>query len=708
MTEAPLDDDPSKPHLRQQHSTISSSDVWVIRWLVHVMRSKVIHLGDLRELLEGVGHASLGLLPTEAQLEDQCIERPVTGRGKAGHDTAAAVRRALIDWLREVEQREVTPSVVLRNARWVGELLNLEADAVEVLAFVAEIQQEGALGHVMTHRACRPRELFRACSVALGIPVDRAKRILSRQERLRALGLLESSRYDRSCLGLAVQDDVESALAEESTERSTILSTFVRAYPHAPLRLDEFGHLADRLEPLRAFLAGALATRTVGVNILLHGAPGTGKTSLAAALAADLGAELFEVRIQDDDGSLCSTDTRLTALGISQRCMACTPNTMVIFDEAEDSVDCSAMDRFGHRTSNARKAWLHRTMESNVPPTVWVVNNTTPFDAATLRRFDFALRVEPPPEAERRAMLGRHFADQALPPDLMAALVSDPRTTPAHLVKAARVARLVRAQGGDVARAVRQALDSECQSKGQRALSATVSPPHYDLAFVNASVDLKLLVGALAARPTGAICLSGPPGSGKTAFVRHMAERLSKPLHALRMSDLLDKYVGETEKRLRECFERADLEGALLFIDEADGLLYDRSRAQRSWELTHVNELLVQLETARGLVVCATNLVESFDPASLRRFMLKIDFAPLRPEQREALLMRMAEQDVPLTTTVTARLRGLPALTPGDYACVRQRLALFNEVANVERWIAGLEDEHARKPGIRVRAAGFV
>ncbi|MBM4362765.1 MAG: AAA family ATPase, partial [Deltaproteobacteria bacterium] len=220
----------------------------------------------------------------------------------------------------------------------------------------------------------------------------------------------------------------------------------------------------------------------------------------------------------------------------------------------------------------------------------------------------------------------------------------------------------------------------------------------FDLSLVNATPALDRVVAGLAERRRGTLCLHGPPGTGKTAFVRHLADQLGTPLRAHRASDLLDMYVGQTEKRLAEAFAEAEREGAVLFLDEADSFLQRRSGAARSWEVTQVNELLVQIESFGGIFACSTNLMESLDPASLRRFALKIRFSPLTAAQRLTLFERTlggadSREGLPRPDDLTARLGRIPGLAAGDFAAVVRRARILGLELDAEGLLAELLDE---------------
>ena len=91
-------------------------------------------------------------------------------------------------------------------------------------------------------------------------------------------------------------------------------------------------------------------------------------------------------------------------------------------------------------------------------------------------------------------------------------------------------------------------------------------------------------------------------------------------------SDLLNMYVGGTEKLIKQAFEQAEAENAILFLDEIDGLLQNRERAHQTWEVTQVNELLHRMENFNGVLIGATNFSANLDQAVLRRFTFKLEF----------------------------------------------------------------------------------
>ncbi|MBQ7219651.1 MAG: AAA family ATPase, partial [Synergistaceae bacterium] len=171
------------------------------------------------------------------------------------------------------------------------------------------------------------------------------------------------------------------------------------------------------------------------------------------------------------------------------------------------------------------------------------------------------------------------------------------------------------------------------------------------------------------------ILFYGPPGTGKTALARHIAYELDRECIVQRGSDLLNCYVGNTEKNIAEVFRKAEDEGAVLVIDEADTFLFRRDMAMHSWEVSQVNEFLTSLEECRCFCICTTNRLKELDSASVRRFSHKVAFWYSGESQvialYESLLAPLCDSE--LSKELERELRRMTRLTPGDFHAVRMQ-----------------------------------
>lgn len=622
-------------------------------------------------------------------------------------DAPDRVRKQLAARITAIEALAPEPDAYLRNARVLAERLELGPASAECLAFLARKEADDAFSDVLGALHWGGSAPIRVCATATGADVTLVRAALAEQAPLRRLGLVGAARGMLRAGRFQVDENLAVALSEDDATAESLIGLFMQRAPAAELGLEDFAYLEDRLASIVAYVRGALRTRARGANVLLHGPPGTGKTELTRTLAAALGATLYEVPFEDSDGDPSSALARLNAVGIADRVLSRVTDAMLVFDEFEDVFGSSSgAPPFGRGPVGAGnvKAWMHRLLEEASVPTLWVGNSIEGIDRATLRRFDFVMELGLPPDSQRRRLVERASAACALPPEVACRIADDARATPAHVAQAHRVANLVAAGDGDVARAVPLALDASLAFGTEARREAQTAGRHYDLAFVNASVDLDGLTEALRRSRRASLLLAGPPGTGKTAYVSHLARALDVPLHAIRMSDVLDPYVGGTERKLARAFAGARSAGALLFVDEIDGLLRDRMEARARWEVSQVNELLTQLESFEGLFACATNLRDSLDPASLRRFAVKVDFRPLRADQRVELLRRMAGG---MDAATERRLGGLEGLCAGDYAAVDRRLGLLGRRDELGAWVESLAEELTLRRSTARRGIGF-
>ncbi|WP_245010028.1 ATP-binding protein [Streptomyces rhizosphaericus] len=135
---------------------------------------------------------------------------------------------------------------------------------------------------------------------------------------------------------------------------------------------------------------------------------------------------------------------------------------------------------------------------------------------------------------------------------------------------------------------------------------------------------------------------AGGSGTGKTLAAEVMAKELGLDLFVIDLSQVVSKYIGETEKNLRKVFDAAERGGALLLFDEADALFGKRSEVKDSHDRyanLEVSYLLMRMEAYRGLAILTTNMKKALDPAFMRRIRFVVDF-PFPGESERAEIWR--------------------------------------------------------------------
>ena len=432
-----------------------------------------------------------------------------------------------------------------------------------------------------------------------------------------------------------------------------------------PAEARDFAEIPDASFIAR-LIAGAVRTGAKGVNILVYGPPGTGKTELARVLCAEAELRLHAVGEVDDDGEEPTRYDRVSALMLAQRVLEDKKEAVLLFDEMEDFIgDAQRSEGDFMMRRDGSKVFINRMLENNPVPVIWTTNAVGNIDDAILRRMSYVLRLDYPSRKARRRIAKTICRDEKVTFSKdVAALVDNAEETTTILRNATKASKLA-GQGGKVEQAAKALVKTL-----RGGVLPTLDTRGIDLALYNTEPSLSAVLDGIAqcGHSDVSLLLSGPPGTGKTAFAHHFAARLDKPLLTKRASDLLSKWVGGTERNIAEAFDDARQEQGVLFFDEADSLMFDRSMAHASWEAGQVNELLSWLDRHDQPVLAATNFAAKLDAATLRRFDFKLELKPLDRTGLAHAFRSFFGSDAPEDVL---RLRNL---TPGDFAVVKKQL----------------------------------
>lgn len=491
-------------------------------------------------------------------------------------------------------------------------------------------------------------------------------------------------------------------------EAMNVTSILLDVASPSELKWTDFDHAAHARDFVEKIIAGALSRRSVGVNILVYGPPGTGKTEFCKVLAQKLGAALYCVGEQDESGDEPSRHERLQELRLAQRLLSRNTGSLLLFDEMDDLMgsEDSIMGIFDidrPRRNSVKsvdsKVFMHRLLERTPVPTLWVMNDAHSVDPTILRRMMFALELGLPNQRVRarvwKRQLERHGVEAAH--GEIQKLSREFQATPGVAAGATVAASLT---GGGV-EDVRHGVRSLTRVLGNRTPPET-SPGKFLPELIHADVDPTFLANRIVATKHKQISmvLRGPPGTGKSAYVRYVAERLNMEVLQKRTSDLLSPWVGETEANIAWAFAEARDREVFLVFDEADSLLSDRRHAHGNWEVSQVNEMLTWMESHPLPFACTTNFDERLDPATLRRFIFKIELDYLTPKQIETAFQEFFSLVAPTS------LMDLNALTPGDFSVVERKAEILGCRDDANELVEMLVAECTAKPD-RPQPIGF-
>lgn len=639
------------------------------------------------------------------------------------------------DWLRHTLKKQ--PTLVQKNIDALANLLQLNQAERALLLYGTLTRYQRELRSLLVEfKVNNAAEAYTAIAEVAGVKAEEVGDALRNGSRLERIGLVDNLISEHNITDLAdlmkVSEKLPPVLMREYRDQAELMAVFTRPASKSCLALEDFTFVGEEAQLLSTLLRHAVARREVGVNVLLYGPPGTGKTELAKVAAQAAGLELFEVEYADRDGNSLSGRERYRSLQIAQVFLKGSAQAALLFDEVEDvfppiSSEAAQLLARAEKTgpqgssSVSGKAWVNQILESNAVPTVWVTNRIEQIDPAFRRRFAYHLELKSPPPGAREQLVRKALDGVAVSEALVARLVARQGLTPAQIHTAVRFAGLVGqpAPADAVPRGHEELIERQLRNAdlalGGRRDPVPVRRPdtRYDLALLNVEsrFELPRIVQALQARGHGSLCFYGPPGSGKTALAEHLAELMGRPLMIRQASDLVSKFIGETEQNMASMFAEAERENALLLLDEADSYLQDRRGAQRTYEVTEVNEMLQGMERHKGIFICTTNLMDRIDQAALRRFTFKIRFRPLTREQRRAMFVAevLGGQAEGLAPELRRRLDALDQLCLGDFAAVQRQAVILGGGFDAAEFLAQLEAEHRLKPEVREnRSVGFL
>ena len=639
--------------------------------------SRLLAIWTLRAFSPGLGRAQLLV---DSSYSDTNIAQFLGLPADPDAETFRSVPRLMIDLSAALEKSGQARFLAKaqKNFDQFAAALKLDANEQRILEWFACMEVESNLD-------IRPlvKQSFKASPIKfiakiLNLSPNSVAKAMAPGGRLMKCGLLkDSSDYNRHGCIRFYSEAIARQLMNESYDPAKLLKSFGVISPSKPdLELVDYEHIQQSLELLLPYLDQAIQKRKTGVNVLIYGAPGTGKTQLIKVIAKALGLAIYELDTADEDRDALSPGGRFSVLNLAQTYFQ-DASVILVFDEAEDILTPSRLDR---GKANTHKAWFNHMLETNPQPVFWISNEIDSLDPAFSRRFDFIIEVPIPPKIQREKILQKQVG-KLISPDLIKHFSEVEDLAPAVITRARDV---IRAIGNDLIPNKRDAAFSHLvggilKAQGHADPNKTKIQPNqaglYDIANLNTKADLQQISEQLRKHPSARLCLYGPPGTGKTAFGHWLAAEIDAPLYLKKASDLLSPYVGMTEQLISKAFHEAKEDDAIIMIDEVDSFLQNRTQSKNSWEITAINEMLTQIESYPGIMIASTNLLDRLDPASLRRFDLKLEFGFLLPVQVRRLLTSYCRnlELSPPTLQDFAKAESIETATPGDFAAVARQ-----------------------------------
>ncbi|MEA3553212.1 MAG: ATP-binding protein [Campylobacterota bacterium] len=613
----------------------------------------------------------------------------------------------------ENRKRFTNNKILTKNIKQISKLMNLNIYEEQILEFSILVHQYEILEDTidLVGNNLNSSQVKKIISSLLDIPLKAVNQAFHSQSKFSKSSILTFDKGNTNNITRKldpISDEFFDNMLNLDEDISIMIKDSVRPCDKGDLNLKDYSHISRDIDILVPYLQDAVTSNKTGVNILLYGLPGTGKTELAKTIAKTLKTNLFEISYADEDDQPIDGKKRLKAYKTAQALLV-NQKTILMYDEAEDIFESSGGGFFTPPSRQRDKAWINRILETNTIPTVWITNNIHSIDNALVRRFDMSIEVPIPKKTQREKIISS-YANQILNKDLIGNLAKHEDIAPALISSTAKVVNCI--ESDDKSEAFTHILNNTLKAQGYNEIKENSSndlPSVYNPNFINTTTNLEELTLGIKETANARLCLYGAAGTGKSAFGKYIADTLEKPVILKKASDLQSKWVGECEKNIANAFEEAKDENAVLIFDEVDSFLQDRNNAKASWEISQVNEMLVQMENFDGIFIATTNLMDNLDKASLRRFDLKLEFDYLKSAQAWEMFLSYCKELGIRKPAISFKsgVESLRHLTPGDFAAI-MRQNRFRPIKNVKDLISRLEDEIAVKNVNNSRKMGFI
>jgi SpoVK/Ycf46/Vps4 family AAA+-type ATPase len=500
-------------------------------------------------------------------------------------------------------------------------------------------------------------------------------------------------------------------LHKQISKKEDFLLSLVTLYEGSKLNKGDLAHL-----DIDTLVQGCKKTSSKPnqhFSVLLHGQAGTGKTSLARYVSHTVGAKLLKVQAKGDElvdeaselkSKRSSGELRLQHFDLVAKLVNDQKNTILLLDECENIFDS------GMFSKQFSKELLHEYIENKPVVSIWITNHLEYLPESAIRRFDLVYEIPELTKTAKAKIISKHVNDLSVGNEFINRLANIEHILPAHISKAANLARICGYRSQSARECISQAIENMLAACGLSTNTLSyVSEQKFNPKMVNIESEyasLEQVEEAVIEFSSSRTLLTGPPGTGKTAFVNYLCEKADFKLISVKASDLLSKWVGESEQNIAQLFKQATQEMSAIFIDEADSLLCSREQATANWEVQIVNELLCQMEQFQLPLFAATNFAKNLDKAVIRRFDFKLNLAYLTPIQCKGMFRQTLGRGV-LKKTVINELSGLSKLTPGDFAIVKRQMKFSKRRMTQESMLSILKEQNALKGGSE-RKIGFV
>lgn len=627
----------------------------------------------------------------------------------------SGMRDMLASWLEMAEEESATlVSSQELNVEWLGGVLGLSASEQDLLLLNLNRGRPGfdvLLDSLLAEESAQPLVI----GSLLGVQPADVIGMLSEQGPLVRSGLI--SVEDRPRRIAEPSRHLISTLSLEAESEQELFGRFTKPLEPEP-SMASLARLEESDAEILIKLLDAAPDTEPSVNVLIYGPRSIDKHDLIARLLREHGIAAWRVASK----GVPASDMPIWVYVAQRYIERSEPGAVLVIDRAEQALARRASGLLTLLGISEPQGFSEELatddgLTSSELACIWLTENPRALSERNLGRFLFHAQALPGSRADRRERIQKIITEHNLSPELEAHLSRYALLGEQALSQAASLAEIIAAEDdSERERVIRRAIAQSQRALGrEQTEELRDSVTEYSLEYLNVAgrFSAEQILRALRRRPKGTLCFYGLPGAGKTQLAEYLAVELDIPILVKRASDLLSKWLGESEQNIAGMFREAEAEGAILFLDEADSFLRDRALARAEWSVTQVNELLQQMERFDGIFIAATNLMRDVDAAAMRRFTWKLEFLPLTDEQAWKMFcnesgFRENKRNGKRAGELRQKLAKIKNLTPGDFATVKRQAIMLGDELGPEEWLEQLAVEaKAKMRGLERNPVGF-
>lgn len=643
-----------------------------------------------------------GLLEEETKKENPYPQVKKAKRNSVKQEDWDKLKLYLEKRLNETEIEE-TP-VVLDNFLRLSDYLGLKEEEKELIELLYVTESSTGLDEFLgcmatgdkrmmaplAARALDKPRLFKQYASMLTPDSPLIKYGLFMLEGLSGHGFMPESDYD-----------LWEKLSRPDLSEEEMVSSILGKPTETDLNYDDFNYMGQDLEFIVELIQNAVERGDKGVNILIYGPPGGGKTELSKVLAQHVGLKLYAVGENDDpettrapvydaDGDFMAYGTseknpgktsqqRLSQLTRSQTLLKGNKEAFLLFDEMEDLlIKGTDTDK---KADTDSKIQTNRLLENNPVVTVWIGNDTDKFHEAVRDRFTHSLYVDYPPTLVRKKMWDKQLTlkNVSLTNEEIMGLARKYDATPRQIAKAVQTADIT----GKGLEAIEISLPSSSKVSYQSREAVSGGnriSRFFDLSILNggkedAAEKIKGLIEKGNAKQPFSLLAKGEKGTGVNSALRYMGEAMTMNVLETSMESLSQPTQFSTpEQNVRSAFNIAADGRQFLIIRDIEALVPDPKSMGANWHESTLVDTFLECALAHKLPFAVTSQQKVELPEHVTRlFSESLNLEPLDTErQRAAYKLYFGSEP-------SEKLDELKGLLPAEFSNVQKLLRRSND-----------------------------